>query len=280
MKRTPLSIAVPIDGTDRELGLKQLEQFALRKRSFRSQYRRFHGPFVEYLTPEELRDGLRDWKEFLHCTVKDIKLQLAVYTIPGSLLALSERVDENLALFMANYLYLLSIITVMMLGPLLGTLTLVLLGSYRWIHDSAVLDTNASVKELKVFCVRFVYPVVSLLLCLVTSLGLRISSGMIVGMLVVVLHASLHRAPSEFRYARQNRVVRWIRRHRASTEGHELFWNDLKHYVRERFSDWLLTFQWELLRVRDYIALWKLILIRKIKSRGNKDQVQLVKTSQ
>lgn len=100
MARTALSIAVPLDGTDRELGLKQLEQFALRKQTFRSQYKRFHGPFVEYTTSEELRNGLRDWKELLHCSAKDIRLGLAVYTIPGSLLALSERLDENLARFL------------------------------------------------------------------------------------------------------------------------------------------------------------------------------------
>lgn len=100
MARTALSIAVPLDGTDRELGLKQLEQFASRKQTFRSQYKRFHGPFVEYTTPEELRNGLRDWKELLHCSARDIRLGLAVYTVPGSLLALSERLDENLARFL------------------------------------------------------------------------------------------------------------------------------------------------------------------------------------
>lgn len=100
------------------------------------------------------------------------------------------------------------------------------------------------------------------------------------GFLVVFLHASLHRAPSEFRYARQNRVVRWIRRHRASTEGKGLLWDDVKRVFHEYLLDWKLSLQWKMLRIRDRIGLWRWTLSQKWKSRGHKDRVQLVKTSQ
>lgn len=99
---TPLSIAVPLDGTERQLGIRQLQR-QLSRPKIRSQYRRFSGPFLDSLTPEDVqRCHLKSWKEFLPSPETNIKRPCSAFSIPGSVIALCERIEENLFFFLVR----------------------------------------------------------------------------------------------------------------------------------------------------------------------------------
>lgn len=96
LRRNPLSLAVPLDGTEHEMGLRQLERYSRRRPSVRKRYRRYKGPFIEYLTVEDLKRGVRDWREFLHSR----NAKMDSYSVPGSLDALMERLEENIVYYL------------------------------------------------------------------------------------------------------------------------------------------------------------------------------------
>lgn len=96
LRRTPLSLAVPLDGTEHEMGLRQLEKYSRRRLSVRKRYRRYKGPFIEYLTVEDLKKGVKDWREFLHTR----NARQDSYSVPGSLDALMERLEENIVYYL------------------------------------------------------------------------------------------------------------------------------------------------------------------------------------
>lgn len=81
--RNPLVPSVPLEGSDTVQGLRTLERLRAaellssvhgrensgssaggKKRSRRSRYRRYKGPFIEYLGVEDLKGDGKPWKEF------------------------------------------------------------------------------------------------------------------------------------------------------------------------------------------------------------------------
>lgn len=103
LARSPLALAVPLEGTEKEIGLKQIQRHLSRRPSIRSQYKRFKGPFFESLTIEDVKRGPKNWQEFLHAAPKDVKMNLTTYSVPGSIESLTERVDENLVHYMVIF---------------------------------------------------------------------------------------------------------------------------------------------------------------------------------
>ena len=107
MACTPLSLGVPPEGTEHQIGIQQIENYLYRQPNVRSQYRRFRGPFWEDLTIEDLKRRSPKWKGFWQRHPRDERRQLDLYTVPGSLLALCERMDENLF----QYMVILTLLT-------------------------------------------------------------------------------------------------------------------------------------------------------------------------
>lgn len=270
-KRTPFAIAVPLAGTDSVMGLRQLERLAHRRPSMRTRYRRFQGPFLEYLTLEDMTRTPRDWRQFWNCDPKNMRL--SSYSIPGSADALSERIEENLAYFVPNYLRLMLFILLIMLGFVNAIIAVLLLGVYSYTHErlnnlqhsqqeggkqkpdsTESVEGSAIWRQLHKLIVEFVFPVTLFWLLVLTPAAIRVARGLLSSMGAVLLHAGLHRSPSEYKQRRQHGVVRWILRDKDSPEGLFLLSKDVWHRLREWLSELHYQWQWKMLAIRDQIA--------------------------
>lgn len=91
LHKSPLSLAVPLDGTDHVMGLLELQRLSRRKESARSRYRRYKGPFIEQITLDDLQKKPVDWRHFFN----NPQVSQPSYSVPGSVDCLLERLEEN-----------------------------------------------------------------------------------------------------------------------------------------------------------------------------------------
>lgn len=103
-KRSPLSLSVPLDGSDTVRGLRTLEretllnsdavqpaaeqQHARPVAAGRRHYQRYKGPFIEQLTLEDLQAEPKPWKAFLGSSTS--------YNVPASVAVLMERMEVGM----------------------------------------------------------------------------------------------------------------------------------------------------------------------------------------
>lgn len=237
----------------------------------RTRYKRFQGPFLEYLTLEDVKRSPRDWQQFWNCDPKN--MHLSSYSIPGSADALSERIEENVAYFMPNYLRLMMFIVLIMLGIVNAFIAVLLLGVYSYTHERLLstqhrhqkegkgkqvsakpVQGSALWKQVHQWLVEFVFPVTLFWLLVLTPAVIRVARGLVLSTAAVLLHAGLHRSASEYKQRRQHGVVRWILRDKDSPEGLAFLWADLWHRMREWLSELHYQWQWKMLAIRDQIA--------------------------
>ena len=131
LERSPLSLSVPLDGTDTVMGLRTIERLQaanlLQSRAQdntvarhhhpsdtptaarRRRYRRYKGPFIEYLALEDFTKSPRPWDQFFsfsspsspppnppqppNASMSRFLLDNTSYTIPASMDLLYERID-------------------------------------------------------------------------------------------------------------------------------------------------------------------------------------------
>ncbi|GMH33857.1 hypothetical protein BSKO_01691 [Bryopsis sp. KO-2023] len=259
LQRTPLSAAVPLDGTEHQMGLRQLERLNRQTPGVRTRYRRYKGPFIEYLTVEDLKKEAREWNDFLHCS----KSALDCYTVPGSVDALVERLEENIVYYLPNYLQVIAAITFLMLGPFHGLLASALLASYAYFKDNDLVPPRH--EQLRQV-LGVALPFLAVWLAVLTPIASILSRGIFFGLCLVFSHGSLHRSPSEFRYRQQNGVVRWVKRGRAAPEGVVPLLHDLKVKFRNACVDWKGWLRWRVFELREFFIKKRWILSEALKS--------------
>jgi hypothetical protein len=161
LQRSPLQPAVPLEGSDTVQGLSTLARLraanllppaggaprggaaaAAAAGGRRRRYQRFRGPFVEQATLDDLRAAPRPWTQFWGSADAGGGLGGA-YNVPASADALAERVDENLAAFLPNYLRLAAalVLAAFYLRPraLLGAAAL---GAAAWLGGGRALEAQ------------------------------------------------------------------------------------------------------------------------------------------
>ena len=148
------------------------------------------------------------------------------------------------------------------MGPMRSLWTALMLVSYLCLRDPD-LTIPEPWDRLRDPALQFLYPFVSVLLALLTSLGVRLISGLLCGIMVSLFHAALHRSPSEMRYIRQRGIIRWLRRRRAPVEGIQSLWRDAMKHLDTWMADVWLRLQWKLLRLREFVGLLRLTLKHK-----------------
>ena len=158
-----------------------------------------------------------------------------------------------------NYVYVVFVVTLVVMGPVRSLCMAMTLVSYLCLRDPD-LTIPEPWDRLREPALQFLYPFVSVLLALLTSLGVRLISGLICGIIVALLHAALHRSPSEMRYIRQRGIVRWLRRRRAPVEGIRPLWRDAMQHLETWMAEMQLRLQWKLLRFREFVGLLRLTL--------------------
>lgn len=104
LDRSPLSPAVPLEGSESVQGLRTLERQRLTSEAAAAQpsapdqpgapaiptgrrtYQRFKGPYIEQLAVEDLKAAPKPWGAFAGGSVAD-------YSVPASIAALQERME-------------------------------------------------------------------------------------------------------------------------------------------------------------------------------------------
>jgi len=115
LDRSPLAPSVPLEGSDTVQGLQAIERLRAaellegrkqqnvgksrssnieesRVRGRRAQYRRYKGPFLEYLSFDDLKRDPRRWSEFFG-TDNPLSRGESNISVPASLDLLAERID-------------------------------------------------------------------------------------------------------------------------------------------------------------------------------------------
>ena len=112
MKRSPLFLAVPYDGTDTVVGLRPMAyghnsgvthdeaRVASKARTAptsqdpRSSYKRYRGPHLEQLPPDMWRKPPKSWRHFLFGAAAE-----CAYNVPENTDHLQERMEENIVTY-------------------------------------------------------------------------------------------------------------------------------------------------------------------------------------
>lgn len=125
LDRSPLAPSVPLEGSDTVQGLQAIERLQTverlegrehqgkgkygsecnetsMERGRRARYRRYKGPFLEYLSIDDLKRDPRRWSEFFG-TDNALSRGKCNISIPASLDLLAERIDVRVP---ANNVYL------------------------------------------------------------------------------------------------------------------------------------------------------------------------------
>jgi len=117
--RNPMLASVGLEGTDTVQGLKTIDRLRAAqlldhgapssrtpktKPASRRSYRRYKGPFIEFLGVDEFQRDPKAWADFFGTTPTAAATAARTFDVPGSLDALFERFDENIVCFLANYL--------------------------------------------------------------------------------------------------------------------------------------------------------------------------------
>jgi hypothetical protein len=229
--RNPMLASVGLEGTDTVPGLKTLDRLraahlleanhaassrapTTKPTNRRKSYKRYKGPFIEFLGVDEFQRDPKSWPEFAGTTTTAAVAPTATRTfdVPGSLDALFERIDENIVCYLANYLRVgaavLLLCTYLRPKALFG-IALMAYNIYTG-YSSLVATGRASSRpsppappaSLSTASTAATNPAVAILTwfvmvyskCLpIVALALTLS------IIVISLHASLRRSPSETR---------------------------------------------------------------------------------
>uniref|UniRef100_A0A061SNT6 Uncharacterized protein n=1 Tax=Tetraselmis sp. GSL018 TaxID=582737 RepID=A0A061SNT6_9CHLO len=106
LRATPLSSAVPLEGTDTIPGLRILEQTvpASFQRNCFERVRRYRGPYLQQLTTDHLKAEPKPWRTFFEGT----EGWSGSYCIPSDWFSLTDRAEENVVLFLVRLFSTLS----------------------------------------------------------------------------------------------------------------------------------------------------------------------------
>ena len=122
---SPLCPAVPLDGSDTVLGLRDLDRHnratkeaealaelakqasSMQQRSQpqgRTQQKRYQGPYIHQLTLQDLRRQPQDWQQFVgvESHAGPCSSWAASFNVPEHLTMLAERLEENLVHFLVS----------------------------------------------------------------------------------------------------------------------------------------------------------------------------------
>lgn len=112
MKRSPLFLTVPYEGTETVIGLRPMaygqksgvthDEARVAKKvrtapvsqDLRSSYKRYKGPYLEHLPRDVWRAPPKSWRHFAYGPAAD-----HVYTVPEDTDHLQERLEENLVTY-------------------------------------------------------------------------------------------------------------------------------------------------------------------------------------
>eukprot|EP00884_Botryococcus_braunii_P022888 jgi/Botrbrau1/9283/Bobra.0111s0010.1 len=119
-RASPLSLGVPLDGTETVVGLRQLDlhyrthhiNTRLEARSRTLGYERYRGPYLHQLTAEDLRKRKPSWSEFF-CSGNGSSGWREAYNAPEHLGMLQERMEENLIFYLGNYVHLIGAVAIL-----------------------------------------------------------------------------------------------------------------------------------------------------------------------
>lgn len=124
--------------------------------------------------------------------------------------------------------------------------------------------------------VQVLLPVAGILWLLLASIGGRLVFGILLGLVLVLIHAATRRSRSEMRYKRQVGVIRWMRRQRAPVEGSAALWVDLRCWLEAGFATFCIWMQWQWLFVRDRIGILRWMVMQRFKQKLNRNSLSYV----
>jgi len=200
MTASPLSAAVPLEGTDTVLGLRALEQSvpaAAARQSF-AQRRRYRGPYLEHVTLEQCRAPPKPWRELLERPGGGWR---GAYSVPPDWDTVFDRAEENLVLFLPNYLRVIAacFICVMYMAPLavVGLVLMFLIWDYMRTYTA---QRHLGEESWEYKAIYFGAHIAMWVVALKSRGMLVLTKGGLLAALVVGLHASGKVAPCESRH--------------------------------------------------------------------------------
>lgn len=235
LQRSPLAPSVPLDGTDTVQGLQTLERLRAARLlpnnatgngppngprqapqappSRRRRYQRYKGPYLEQLATDDLKKEPRPWAQFTGVPAGEATTFASSYTVPASLDLLCERMEENGAVYITNYLrvMLLILMLTLYLRPIaiFGAAAIAVSAGYninkamqqQQQQQTPPRDATAPPTALQSqSSTGAVLAVLTWLVVVYTRCMPIVFLGLLIGGGVVLTHAALRSSPSESRY--------------------------------------------------------------------------------
>jgi len=211
--------SVPLEGSDTVQGLQTIDRLRAaelldtsatqgrqvqKKRSRRSKYTRYRGPFIEYLAVDDFKEDAKPWKQFFSAQDSVHHADGRGFDVPISIDALAERMDENLVYYLGNYLrvglFLLLICTYLRPKSVLGIAVL----GYNVYWNQGVLGSREAGRtnsgSADVSKQNSVIMLVTWLIMIYSKCMPIIALSLVLSLAVIVLHAGLRRSHSEGKF--------------------------------------------------------------------------------
>jgi hypothetical protein len=267
--RNPLVSSVPLEGTDTVQGLRTIDRLRAAElldtpaqrsntkntRSRRSAYKRYKGPFLEYLGVEDFKRDCKPWDAFAGM---DSASEGRRFDVPASLDALAERVDENVVYYVGNYVRLSCLVLLLCTYLRPKSLFGIALMAYNAYNSYSAYNAYSGVsKQAEPARPNAVITIVTWLVMVYSKCIPIVLLAMTVSVAAIFFHAGLRRAPSETR-----------RRTNASYSFRQV-WKDqprgeARRLFREGFDQCVNGLSWLALTARRWGTFYALSLVDRV----------------
>ncbi len=109
LRRSPMALAVPLDGTESIAGLRHLEAASIKNHQKipPAQQRQYKGKSILFITMDDVQQPPKPWRAFFGGPDPHHQRHAPSYTIPRTIAFLLDRAEANVVHYLPNYLRLL-----------------------------------------------------------------------------------------------------------------------------------------------------------------------------